>query len=78
MKKNLLISKLIRLHKEELNDLYSSPNIFRNIAKNGMGGAYSTYGEEDKLEGRRPFGRPCRRGRIILKRVFKKWKWGMD
>jgi hypothetical protein len=35
-----------KLHKEELNDLYSSPNIVRGIKeKNEMGGAYSTYGE---------------------------------
>jgi hypothetical protein len=61
MKNNLLINKLIRLHKEELYDLYSSPSIFRNIKRNEMGGAYSTYGEEDKFEGRGPFGRPCSR-----------------
>jgi len=75
MKNNLLINKLIRLHKEELYDLYSSPNIFRIIKKNDMGGACSTYGE-DNLEGRGPFGRPCRRWRIILKRDLKKWEEG--
>jgi len=37
MKNNLLINKLIGLHKEELYDLYSSPNIFRTIKKNEMG-----------------------------------------
>jgi hypothetical protein len=26
-----------------------------------------------KPEGRRPFGRPRRRGRIILKSIFEKW-----
>jgi hypothetical protein len=35
-----------RLHNEELNDLYSSPNIIRidQIKKNEVGGACSTYG----------------------------------
>jgi hypothetical protein len=35
-----------RVHNVELNDLYSSPNIFRviKIEKNGMGGSRSTYG----------------------------------
>jgi hypothetical protein len=35
-----------RLHNEELNDLYSSPNI--NQIENEMGGACSTYGGEDR------------------------------
>jgi len=52
---NLLSNKLIRLHKEELYDLYSSPNTFRTIKNNEMGGAWSTYGEEENLEGRGPF-----------------------
>jgi hypothetical protein len=33
-----------RLHNEELNDLYSSPNIIWVIKKNEVGGACSTYG----------------------------------
>jgi len=78
MKNNFLINKLIRLHKEELYDLYSSPNIFRTIKKNEMGGASSTYEEEENLEGRGPFGRSCRRWRIILRRVFKKWEGSKD
>ena len=32
------------LNNEELNDLYSSPNIIRVIEKNKMGGACSAYG----------------------------------
>jgi hypothetical protein len=67
----------MRLHKEELCDLYSSPSIFRIIKRNEMGGACSTYREEDNFEGRGQFGRPCRRWRITLKRVFKMWERGM-
>jgi len=35
-----------KIHNEELNDLYSAPNIFRvkKIEKNEMGGACSAYG----------------------------------
>jgi len=35
-----------KLHNEELNDLYCSPNIVRMRKKNEMGGACSTYGRE--------------------------------
>jgi len=55
-----------KLHNEELNDLYCSPNIVRVIkSRNEMGGACSAYGEGTgiyrvlvgKLEGKRPLGR---------------------
>jgi len=59
-----------RLHNEELNDLYSSPNIVR-VIKSRMRwvGHLSCMGEErgvyrvlvGKPEGRRPLGRPRRR-----------------
>ena len=59
-----------KLHKEELNDLYCSPNIVRVIKfeKNEMGGACSAYGDKrgiyrvlvGELEGRIPLGRPSR------------------
>ena len=50
-----------RLHNEELNDLYCSPNIDK-IEKYEMGEACSTYGcFEGKPEGKRPLGRPRRR-----------------
>ena len=71
-----------KLHNEELNDLYSSPNIFRVIKiENIMGGACSTYGgrvqvstvfwwgnlmERDNLQ------HPGVDGRIILRWIFKK------
>jgi len=60
-----------RLHNEELNDLYSSPNIVRVIKSRRMkwAGHVARMGEEravyrvfvGKLEGRRPLGRPRRR-----------------
>jgi len=60
-----------RLHNEEINDLYSSPNIVRMIKSRRMRGAdhVARMGEErgvyrvllGKPEGRRPLGRPRRR-----------------
>ena len=60
-----------RLHNEELNDLYSSPNIVRVIKSRRMIWAVHVMrmGEESgvyrvlvgKPEGRRPVGRPRRR-----------------
>ena len=60
-----------RLHNEELNDLYSSPNIMRAIKSRRMrwAGHVARMGEErglyrvlvGKLEGKRPLGRPRRR-----------------
>jgi len=60
-----------RLYNEELNDLYSSPNILRLIKSRRIrwAGHVAPTGEEwevyrvlvGKLEGRRPLGRPrCR------------------
>ena len=60
-----------RLHNEELNDLYSSPNIVRVIKSRIMkwAGHVAPIGEErgvdrvlvEKPEGKRPLGRPRRR-----------------
>ena len=60
-----------RLHNEERNDLYSSPNIVRVITSRRMrwAGHVARLGEErevyrvlvGKPEGRRPLGRPRRR-----------------
>ena len=60
-----------RLHNEELNDLYSSPNIMQVIKSRRMrwAGHVAYMGEErgvykvllGKPEGRRPLGRPRRR-----------------
>jgi len=60
-----------KLHNEELNDLYSSPNIARVIKSRRMrlAGHVARMGEESgvyrvfvrKPEGKRPLGRPRRR-----------------
>ena len=60
-----------RLHNEELNDLYSSPNIVRVVKSRRMrwAGYVARMGEKRgvyrvlvvKPEGRRPLGRPRRR-----------------
>jgi len=60
-----------RLHNEELNDFYSSPNIVRVMKSRRMrwAGHVARMGEEmgvyrvllGKLERRRPLGRPRRR-----------------
>ena len=60
-----------RLHNEELNDLYCSPNIVRGTKSRRMkwAGHVARMGEEmgtyrvlvGKLEGKRPLGRPRRR-----------------
>jgi len=66
-----VMGKWRRLHNEELNDLYSSPNIVRVIKSERMrwAGHVARMGEErevyrvlvGKPEGRRPMGRPRRR-----------------
>jgi hypothetical protein len=77
-----------RLHNEELNDRYSSPNIVRvcksrrmrlagHVAR--MGEKRGAYGSlVGRLEGTRRLGRPRHRWRIILKWIFNKWDWDMD
>jgi hypothetical protein len=76
-----------RLHNEELNDLYSSPNIIRVIKSRRMkwGGHVAHMGEKrsayrilvGRPEGRRPLGRPTRRWDNI-KMDFQELGWGMD
>jgi hypothetical protein len=69
-KRDEVTGKWRKLHNEELNDLYSSPNIIRVIESGSMRwGAYSTYGESrsvyrglvGKPEGKRQIGRPRRK-----------------
>jgi hypothetical protein len=77
-----------RLHNEELNALYSSPNIIRVIKSRRMtwAGHVKRMGDRrgaDRILVGRPEGRnhledPGIDGRIILKRIFRKWDCGMD
>jgi len=76
-----------RLHKEELNDLYSSPNISRVIKSRRMrwAGHVARMGEKrgvyrvllGKPEGKRPLGRPRLDGWIILGWISRRWDVGI-
>jgi hypothetical protein len=58
-----------KFHNEELHNLYSSPDIIRQVKANEVGGHVAHMGEERKVykvlvgkpEGKRPLGRPRRR-----------------
>jgi hypothetical protein len=75
-----------RLHNEELNDLYSSPNIIRVIKSRKMRGARHVARMEEKRgayrilvgrpEGSHHLGEPAVEGRIIVKWMFKMWDRG--
>jgi hypothetical protein len=66
-----------RLHNEELNDLYSSPNIIRVIKSRRMrwAGNVARMGE-GRGEGRRPLGRPRRRWEDNIKMDLQEGGWG--
>ena len=76
-----------KLHNEELNDLYSSPNIFRVIKSRRVrwAGHVARMGERrgvyrvlvGKPEGKRPLVDPGLDVRIILRRIFRKWYVGV-
>ena len=71
-----------RLHNEELNDLYSLPNIVRVVKSRRMrwAGHVARMGEDrvvhrvlvGKPEGKKPLGRRRRRWMIILRWIFRK------
>ena len=77
-----------KLHKEELNDLYSSPNIVRviksrrkrwagHVARMGVRrGVYRVL--VGKPEGKRPLGRPRRRGERNIKMALQGVGGGED
>jgi hypothetical protein len=82
----LITGEWRRLRNEELNDLYSTQNIFRviksrrmrwagHVAHTGEGrGAYSTL--VGRPEGRRPLGRPRRRWEDNIKMDLQEVGWG--
>jgi hypothetical protein len=75
-----------RLYNEELNDLYSSPNIIPVIKSRRMRWAehVARMGEKrgayrilvGRLEGRRPPGRPRRRWKAHIKMDLQEVGWG--
>jgi hypothetical protein len=79
-----------RLHNEELNDLYSSPNIIRVIKSSRMiwAGHVARMGEKrgayrilvGRPEGRQPLGRPWRRWEDNIKMDLQVvgWGYGLD
>jgi hypothetical protein len=85
-KRDEVIAEWRRLHNEELNDLYSSPNIIRVIKSRRMRwagyvahmgvrrGAYRIL--VGRPEGRRPLGRPRRRWEDNIKMYLQKLGWG--
>jgi hypothetical protein len=76
-----------RLHNQELHDLYSSPTILRVIKSRRMrwAGHVARMGEErgmyrfwwGNLRERDHWGDPGVDGRIILRRIFRKWDVGV-
>jgi hypothetical protein len=77
-----------RLHNEELNDLYSSPNIFRvnksrrmrwagHVARMGRGEVHTGFWWEDLRE-KDHLEVPSVDGRIILKWIYEKWDGGHE
>ena len=86
-KRDEVIREWRKLHKEELNILYSSPTTTRaiksrimrwagHVARIGDGrGVYRVL--VGKPEGKRPLGRPGVDGKEILRWVFRKWGVGV-
>jgi hypothetical protein len=75
------------LHSEELHNLYSSPNIIRQIKSRRMkwAGHVARVGEERKVckvsvgkpEGNKPLGRPRRRWEDGIGMDFREIDWGV-
>ena len=82
-KRNEVTRELRKLHNEELIDLYSSPNIVRVIKLRRMrwAGHVARMGEMSGFWWGNPRERehledPGVDGRIILRRIFRKWDVG--
>ena len=75
-----------KLHNEELNDMYSSPNIVREIKSRRMRWAGHVARMEERRgvyrvlvgqhEGKRPLGRPRRGWEDNIKMDFQELGWG--
>jgi len=86
-KRDEVAEECIKLHNEELNDLYSSPSIARviksirmrwagHVAR--MGERRGVYGVlQGNLSERDHLGDPGVDGRIILRWIFRKWDVGV-
>ena len=87
LKRDEVIGQWRKLHNEELNDLYCSPNIVRVIRSRRMRwvGYVACMGEKrgvyrvlvGKREGKNHLGDPGVDGRIILRWIFRKWDVGV-
>jgi hypothetical protein len=86
-KRNEATGEWRRLHNEELNDLYSSPNIIRVIKSRRMrwGGHIARMGKSvayrilvGRPEVRRQLGTPRRRWEDNIKMDLQEVGWGMD
>jgi hypothetical protein len=85
-KRDEVTGELKKLHNEELHNLYSSPNIIRQIKSRRMmwAGHVARMGEERKVyralvrnpEGKRPLGRPRRRLEDGIRMDLKETGWG--
>jgi hypothetical protein len=86
-KRNEVTGEWIKLHNEELNDVYCSPNIVRVIKSRRMRwavhvafmgerrGVYRVFGGE-KIKERDHLGDTGVDGMIILRWIFRKWDVG--
>jgi hypothetical protein len=85
-KRDAVTGEWRRLHNEELNDLYSSPNIIRVIKSRRMRWAGHAARMDEgrgahrilvgRPEGRRPLGRPRRRWEDNIKMDLQDVGWG--
>jgi hypothetical protein len=85
-KRDVVTGEWRKLHNEELNDLYCSPNVTRVIKSRRMRWVGHVARVEDrrgmyrlsvgKLEERRPLGRPRRRWEFNIKTSLQAVRWG--
>ena len=79
-KRDEVTEKWRKLH-EELNDLYSSPNIIRVIKSRRMRWAWQVARRREgrgRSDGKRPLGRPRNKWKNNIKMDLMVWDWGMD